>query len=65
MLEYGGDKMNVNPTECKTCRFFPYQCHYHDYEGMNLSFLIANSDGTCQKRQQMEGKTENKGQDLS
>jgi len=42
---------NVNPEECKTCRFFPDNCHYWDNEGADLSFLIANPDGTCQKRQ--------------
>ena len=42
---------DVNPKECKTCCFYPEHCHYHDNDGLNLSYLIANPDGTCQKRQ--------------
>ena len=45
---------NVNSEECETCQFYPGHCHYWDNEGANLSFLIANFDGTCQKRRSIE-----------
>lgn len=42
---------NVKQEECETCCFYPEHCHYHNNEGANLTSLIANPDGTCQKRQ--------------
>ena len=55
---------NVNIEECKTCRFYPDNCHYHNNEGADISSLIANSDGTCQKRQPKE-ESRNVGQEIS
>ena len=43
-------RVNVNPEKCETCRFFPDQCHFWNNEGANLSFLIANPDGSCSMR---------------
>ena len=33
---------------CSTCRW-EWDCKYKSLDGINLSFLIANEDGTCQK----------------
>ncbi len=38
----------VNSQFCKKCRFSEI-CQYRDNEGMNLSYLIALPDGSCEK----------------
>ena len=39
---------NVDPQVCLLCRF-KKECQYRDNEGANLSFLVVNEDGGCQK----------------
>jgi predicted RecB family nuclease len=44
---------DIKKEECETCRF-EKDCQYKENEGADLSFMIANPDGTCQKRQPKE-----------